>query len=67
MGRLVIILSTLFLLTVSCKGYEKFPICDINAELENSGHPKIVVFMPSVFDSKEYGLSKPLKATLYKN
>ncbi|MFV0329066.1 MAG: redoxin domain-containing protein [Dysgonomonas sp.] len=54
MGRLVIILSTLFLLTISCKGYEKFPVSDINAELENSGHPKIVVFMPSVSDSTEY-------------
>lgn len=35
-------------------GQEKFPVFDIHPNLENSGNPKIIVFMPSVSDSTEY-------------
>lgn len=54
MNRLLLSLLTLFFVLTSCNGQEKFPISKISTELENSGNPKIIVFMPSVSDSTEY-------------
>lgn len=47
-------LFALLVLVCSCTGQERFTVAEIDEGLENSGKPKIIVFMPSVSDSTEY-------------
>lgn len=54
MKKLILILFAVSYSIISCSGETKFPLSQLNSELEVSKNPKILVFMPSISDSTEY-------------